>query len=116
MPASYCEAHHIDHVATENGRTDIDRGILLCRFHHMQLHNNGWKIIRDGHGAFILVPPAGHLGPGGEPATPRALRTKAPWAWAWDPPPPDRPPWRESPRREDEANALVGRPEDVLVG
>ena len=117
VPASYCEAHHIDHVATENGRTDIDRGILLCRFHHMQLHNNGWKIIRDGHGAFILVPPAGHLGPGGEPATPRALRTKAPWAWAWDPPPPpDRPPWRESPRREDEENALVARPEDVLVG
>lgn len=97
VPASYCEAHHIDHVATDNGRTDIDRGILLCRFHHMQLHNNGWKIIRDGHGAFILVPPLGHVGLDGEPATPRVLRTKAPWAWAWDPPPPpDRPPWREN--------------------
>lgn len=97
VPASYCEAHHIDHVATDNGRTDIDRGILLCRFHHMQLHNNGWKIIRDGHGAFILVPPLGHVGLDGEPATPRVLRTKAPWAWAWDPPPPpDRPAWREN--------------------
>lgn len=97
MPASYCEAHHIDHVATDNGRTDIDRGVLLCRFHHMQLHNNGWKIVRDGHGAFMLVPPAGLVGLRGEPARPRALRTKAPWAWAWDPPPPPgRPPWRES--------------------
>ncbi|QPE05688.1 DUF222 domain-containing protein [Microbacterium schleiferi] len=97
MPASYCEAHHIDHVATESGRTDIDRGVLLCRFHHMQLHNNGWKIVRDGHRAFVLVPPLGHLGARGEPAVPRVLRTKAPWAWAWDPPPPpDRPPWREN--------------------
>ena len=45
-PASYCEAHHIDPWG-EGGRTDIDRGILLCRFHHMQLHNNGWRITRD---------------------------------------------------------------------
>lgn len=117
VPASYCEAHHIDHVATENGRTDIDRGILLCRFHHMQLHNNGWKIIRDGHGAFILVPPLGHVGLDGEPATPRVLRTKAPWAWAWDPPPPpNRPPWREARPREGDEKTLVGRLDGVLVG
>ncbi|MDR2321212.1 MAG: DUF222 domain-containing protein, partial [Microbacterium sp.] len=31
-PASYCEAHHIDEWARDEGRTDIDRGILLCRF------------------------------------------------------------------------------------
>ena len=115
VPASYCEAHHIDHVATENGRTDIDRGILLCRFHHMQLHNNRWKIIRDGHGAFVLVPPVGHLGPRGEPASPRALRTKAPWAWAWDPPPPpDRPPWREGRPPDSEEVALARHTEAAL--
>jgi hypothetical protein len=32
-PASYCEAHHIDHYAEHHGRTDIDRGLMLCRFH-----------------------------------------------------------------------------------
>lgn len=117
MPASYCEAHHIDHVAADNGRTDIDRGVLLCRFHHMQLHNNGWKIIRDGHGAFILVPPFGHVGLDGEPATPRVLRTKAPWAWAWDPPPPsDRPPWREGRPREGEAATYAGQSDGALAG
>lgn len=94
VPAAYCESHHIDHVA-HGGRTDIDRGILLCRFHHMQLHNNGWRIVRDGLGPFILIPPPGHRSPDGTETPPRPLRTKAPWSWAWDPPPPpDRPPWR----------------------
>lgn len=97
VPAAYCESHHIDHVAA-GGRTDIDRGILLCRFHHMQLHNNGWRIVRDGLGPFILIPPPGHRSPDGTETPPRQLRTKAPWAWAWDPPPPpQRPPWRTPP-------------------
>lgn len=52
--ASYCEAHHIDEWAADRGRTDIERGILLCRFHHMQLHNGGWRITRDGDGPFVL--------------------------------------------------------------
>ena len=97
VPAAYCESHHIDHVA-HGGRTDIDRGILLCRFHHMQLHNNGWRIVRDGLGPFTLVPPPGHRSPDGTETPARQLRTKAPWAWAWDPPPPpERPPWRTPP-------------------
>ena len=57
-PASYCEAHHIDPYA-EGGRTDIDRGILLCRFHHMQLHHGGWRITRRGADDFLLHAPDG---------------------------------------------------------
>jgi len=53
-PASYCEAHHIDEWARDHGRTDIDRGILLCRFHHMNLHHGGWLITRRGKHAFVL--------------------------------------------------------------
>ncbi|MHA3683293.1 HNH endonuclease signature motif containing protein [Leucobacter sp. HY1908] len=30
-PSSYCEAHHIDHWHSDQGRTDIDRGIALCK-------------------------------------------------------------------------------------
>ncbi|MBC9926295.1 MULTISPECIES: HNH endonuclease signature motif containing protein [unclassified Leucobacter] len=59
-PATHCEAHHIDEWAADQGRTDIDRGILLCRFHHMQLHHNGWRITRDRTGTFLLHPPPGH--------------------------------------------------------
>lgn len=61
-PSSYCEAHHIDHWHSDQGRTDIDRGIALCRAHHLQLHNYGWKITRDGRGPFILHPPPGAEG------------------------------------------------------
>ncbi|GAA3763404.1 hypothetical protein GCM10022240_14730 [Microbacterium kribbense] len=57
-PAHYCEAHHIDGWAT-GGRTDIDRGILLCRFHHMQLHHGGWRITRHRKDDFVLHPPGG---------------------------------------------------------
>lgn len=89
VPASYCEAHHCDHWHEELGRTDIGRGILLCRFHHLLLHNAGYKITRDGMGPFVLHRPPGH----GDPIT---LRTKAAWSWAWDPPPaPDRARWRD---------------------
>ncbi|WP_176141196.1 HNH endonuclease signature motif containing protein [Agreia bicolorata] len=44
-PAAFCEVHHITHWC-EGGKTAIDDGILLCRFHHMQLHNQGHRIIR----------------------------------------------------------------------
>lgn len=78
-PASYAEAHHIDEYVRDEGRTDVDRGILLCRHHHMLLHNRGWRITRAGHALFILHPPPGE-GP------PRELSSKAPWKWTWDVP------------------------------
>src|SRR5690606_35946903 len=34
-PASSRQPHRID-SCSQGGRTDTDRGILLCRFHHMQ--------------------------------------------------------------------------------
>ncbi|HWT34211.1 MAG TPA: DUF222 domain-containing protein [Microbacterium sp.] len=55
-PPSYCEAHHIDKYS-EGGRTDLDRGVLLCAFHHMNLHHHGWWITRDGTGPFLLHSP-----------------------------------------------------------
>ncbi|MFE5410694.1 DUF222 domain-containing protein [Microbacterium sp. NPDC056569] len=88
VPASYCEAHHCDHWLDDLGRTDIDRGILLCRFHHLLLHNKGWRITRNGLAPFILHPPTGQ-------GDARVLESKAAWAWAWDPPrSPERPGWR----------------------
>jgi hypothetical protein len=44
-----CEAHHIDEWVRDNGRTDIDRGITLCRRHHKLLHDNNQRIIREGN-------------------------------------------------------------------
>jgi hypothetical protein len=55
-PASWTEAHHINHWARDHGNTDMADGILLCRHHHMLLHNNHWNITRTG-GAYWLHPP-----------------------------------------------------------
>nr|WP_292702185.1 HNH endonuclease signature motif containing protein [Microbacterium sp. 69-10] len=83
-PASYCEAHHVDEWHAGKGRTDIDRGILLCRHHHMQLHHNGWRITRDGTYDFMLHPP------GGSPPIPLRPRAALVAAWAGIEPPPKR--------------------------
>ena len=55
-PPSWTEAHHIDHWKQDHGKTDIADGVLLCRRHHMILHNNHWQIIRD-RGTYWLRPP-----------------------------------------------------------
>jgi hypothetical protein len=55
-PPSWCEVHHINEWHQDHGRTDIADGILLCRHHHLLLHNQKWKATR--HGAdYSFLPP-----------------------------------------------------------
>ena len=56
-PASWCEAHHINYWARDNGLTNVGDGILFCRYHHMLIHNKGWEIIRNADGRYWLKPP-----------------------------------------------------------
>src|SRR5690606_31097410 len=58
-PPSWCEAHHIDHWDEHRGRTDIDDGVLLCRFCHLNVHNNTWRIRRE-RGQYFLERPDDH--------------------------------------------------------
>lgn len=44
-PPSACEVHHIVEWK-KGGLTDVRDGVLLCRHHHMLLHNNHWQILR----------------------------------------------------------------------
>lgn len=60
-PPSWTEAHHINHWARDGGRTDVADGVLLCRYHHLLAHNNGWEIRREGSD-YWLVPPPGVAG------------------------------------------------------
>jgi len=55
-PPSFCEAHHIEHWHRDRGRTDVADGVLLCRHHHLLVHNAGWEIRRDGPD-YALIPP-----------------------------------------------------------
>ena len=60
-PPSWCEAHHIQQWVRDQGKTDTRNGILLCKHHHLLLHNNGWEIARDsddgGFDRYWLIPP-----------------------------------------------------------
>ena len=55
-PPSWCEAHHTDHWKRDHGQTNVDAGILLCKHHHLLLHDNGWEIHCE-RGMFWLIPP-----------------------------------------------------------
>lgn len=71
-PPSWSEAHHINPWSAERGRTDVADGLLLCRHHHLLVHNNGWRIERrrgpDGLDEYRALPPADPVAPR-EPVT-----------------------------------------------
>jgi hypothetical protein len=66
-PPASTEAHHIAPWSA-GGATDVDNGVLLCRHHHLLVHNNRW-IIRRERGEWWMHPP------GGDPAV-RAIRLR----------------------------------------
>ena len=56
-PPSWCEAHHSKHRKRDHAKTNILDGVLLCRYHHLLVHNNGWEIVRDDAGFWLIPPP-----------------------------------------------------------
>lgn len=58
-PPSWTEAHHAI-PWSQGGRSDVANGILLCRHHHLLIHDSGWSIDpppRPG-GRWRIRPPA----------------------------------------------------------
>jgi len=55
-PPSWTEAHHINQWERDHGRTDVRDGILLCRHHHMWVHDIGARIVRTGSEYDLHVP------------------------------------------------------------
>lgn len=83
IPSVWCEAHHVTWWS-EGGPTDIDNGVLLCNYHHHQVHAgnldivrhpNGkrWRVRRKARVRFGTSAPAHH----GAPATESKLDAKA---------------------------------------
>jgi hypothetical protein len=75
-PPSWCEVHHIQEFS-RGGRTDLNDGILLCRHHHMLVHNNGWRVVRRD-GRYWMLPPPGLHPPNAHPAEPHTPSTHLP--------------------------------------
>ena len=70
-PPSWTEAHHIDEWQRDGGPTDIENGILLCRHHHLLVHNNHWKVQRRGDKYLLEPPPGDRLHRAAYPLTPK---------------------------------------------
>lgn len=43
-PPAWCETHHVVRWA-DGGRTDVANGILLCRFHHAEVHRRALTVL-----------------------------------------------------------------------
>ena len=64
IPATWCEAHHIDHWS-HGGTTGTENGVLLCSHHHHVIHKERWTIqVRTGIPWFIPPP---HIDPRQKP-------------------------------------------------
>ena len=59
-PPAWCEVHHINEYS-RGGSTSVEDGVLLCKHHHMLIHNNKWAITRTGD-QYHLHPPPGAEG------------------------------------------------------
>ena len=55
-PPSWCEAHHINEWQRDHGRTDVADGLLVCRHHHLLIHDNDWRVTREGADYFLIPP------------------------------------------------------------
>jgi len=47
MPARFCEVHHLDWWDDDHGHTDTRRGVLVCPFHHHELHRHHLDLTRE---------------------------------------------------------------------
>ncbi len=53
-PAAWCDAHHLVWW-TRGGATSLDNCTLLCRRHHVAVHEGGWKLERGPNGLTLAV-------------------------------------------------------------
>jgi hypothetical protein len=53
-PASWCDAHHLV-LWTDGGPTNLDNCTLLCRRHHVAVHEGGWKLVRGPDGLTLAA-------------------------------------------------------------
>lgn len=56
-PPYMCDAHHRIHWLDE-GETSLDNTLLLCGYHHDQVHHHGWDVVMGPDRKPRLIPPA----------------------------------------------------------
>jgi hypothetical protein len=76
----FLDAHHVRHWA-QLGPTDIDNLVLVCRFHHMLIHEGGFRVAAHPDGGWVFrnsqgdaIPGAVRSGPDGRSSVPSDAR------------------------------------------
>ena len=54
----HCDALHVVHWA-DGGATQLQNLVLLCRFHHRAVHEEGFQVVADAAGRFQFLRPDG---------------------------------------------------------
>lgn len=88
-PVRWCEAHHTTSWV-EGGLTDAKDGILICSYHHHEVHRGNLKLVRGQNGLWRVVPDGNH-----HVVQRRARRftkppSRTPWNKSASPPTPER--------------------------
>ena len=55
-PPEWTDGHHLKHWA-DGGETRLDNLVLLCRRHHRQVHEHGWRLSRNPDRTLVALPP-----------------------------------------------------------
>ncbi|TMG35429.1 MAG: DUF222 domain-containing protein [Chloroflexi bacterium] len=56
MPGRWTDGHHLIHWA-DGGPTNLENLALLCRGHHIKVHEEGWRLKRRDDGGYSAIPP-----------------------------------------------------------
>ncbi len=59
MPGRWAEFHHIQHWA-DGGPSDLHNGCLLCKRHHMLIHQEQWQVRMGADRLPEIIPPTSH--------------------------------------------------------
>jgi hypothetical protein len=55
-PVAWCEAHHVQHWL-HYGESAYTNGVLLCQFHHTEVHKGHWTFVFATDGVPEFIPP-----------------------------------------------------------
>jgi hypothetical protein len=91
IPANWCDSHHLREWIRDHGETDADNLVLLCRYHHVCMHERGWRMFREPRSGWIWI-----MRPDGQryelgPSRPRVDAKPPPGGHGGEPPPRGRP-------------------------